>query len=56
MMVMGSEVPTMSHRKVRQIAGQKGGKSRSRKKRAAGAANLNLARIARWAKKEVSKT
>ena len=40
----------MKHRKVRQLAGQKGGKSRSTRKLRAIKVNLKKARRARWTK------
>ncbi len=40
----------MKHQKVRQLAGQKGGKSRSARKLRAIKANLKKARSARWTK------
>jgi hypothetical protein len=43
----------MKHRRVRQIAGQKGGKSRSKKKLQQIAINLVKARAARWPAKKV---
>lgn len=38
----------MSHRKVRQAAGQKGGRARSKKKLAAVRKNIATARLTRW--------
>jgi hypothetical protein len=45
----------MKHRKVRQIAGKKGGKSRSKWKLQQIAINLVKARARRWPAKKVSK-
>lgn len=41
----------MSHRKVRQAAGKKGGLARSKKKLAAVRKNMEKARLTRWKKK-----
>jgi len=43
----------VKHRRVRQIAGQKGGKSRSKKKLRQIVINLVKARAARWPAKKV---